>query len=65
MAPPSSVATASPITKNVPRPPWRSRWSAMGSVHEDGPSSNVSATTGSAIPRRGSTSGIGRGTGQP
>ena len=37
MAPPSSVATASPIAKNVPRPPWRSRWSAIGSVHERGP----------------------------
>ena len=47
-------STASPIAKNVPRPPWRSRCAAIGSVHGDGPSSKVRATTGAAIPRRGS-----------
>ena len=55
---PSSVSTSSPIAKNVPRPPWRSSCWAIGSVHCDGPSSNVSATIRSAIPRRASTSSI-------
>ena len=51
---------ASPIAKNVPRPSWRSSASAIGSVHSEGPSSKVSATTGDAMPRRASIVGACR-----